>query len=154
MVRTRLLQLLLLAVLLVSFGATTLPQEQQIRRKDVPAPVLAAFESAYPNVKIKGYSREPENGQILYEIESVEGKIKRDVTYTADGTLVSVEETVELSELPPGVKAALDQRFPGGKILKTEKVMKGDFVGYEFEIRHNGRRTEILFDAEGNETKL
>jgi uncharacterized membrane protein YkoI len=153
-VRTRPVQLLLLAALVLGLPAATLTQEQQIRRKDVPAPVLAAFERAYPNARIKGYSREPENGQILYEIESVEGKTRRDVTYTADGTLVSVEETVALSELPPGVKAALDQRFPGGKILKTEKVMKGGFVGYEFEVRHNGRRTEILFDADGNETKL
>lgn len=151
---TRLAQFLLLAALLLGLSAATLTQERQIRRKDVPAAVLAAFDSAYPNVKIKGYSQEMDNGQTVYEIESAEGDTTRDVTYTADGTLVSVEETVGASEVPPGVKAALDQRFPGGKIRKAEKVTKGAVVAYEFKIKHNGKTTEIAFDPEGNELKI
>jgi len=128
--------------------------EQQISRKGVPAAVLAAFEKAYPNAKIKGFSKETDNGQLVYEIESEEGSVTRDVTYTADATLVSIEETLDTGTLPPGVKAALDTKFPGGKIRKAEKVTKGTVVAYEFKVKHNGRTTEIAFDAEGNELKL
>ncbi len=116
--------------------------------------MLAAFENAYPNAKIKGYSKEMDNGRLVYEIESVEGSAARDVTYTADAALVSVEETMDTSELPPGVRAALDKKFPGGKIRKAEKVTKGAVVAYEFKIKHNGRTTEVAFDAEGNELNL
>lgn len=130
------------------------PHEQQISRKGVPAAVLTAFEKSYPNATIKGYSKETDNGQVVYEIESVEGGTTRDVTYTADGTLVSVEETLDTSALPPGVKAALDTRFPGGKIRKAEKITKGAVVAYEFKIKHNGRTTEVAFDADGNERKM
>ena len=152
----RLIQLALLAALILGLGAPVVAQgeqEQQIKRKDVPAAVLAAFAKAYPNAKIKGYSKEPEteNGQAVYEIECAEGKTTRDVTYAADGTLVLIEETLDTSELPPGVKAALDNKFPDGKIRKAERVTKGTDVRYEFKIKHNGQTTEIVFDPEGNE---
>jgi len=150
----KLVQLLLPAALVVGLSVPYLAQEQQLKREQVPAAILAAFATAYPNAKIKGYSKEPENGQILYEIECVEGKTARDVTYAADGTLISVEETLDATEVPPGVKAALDRRFPGGKIRKTEKVIKGTVVGYEFEIKHKGKKTEIVFDPEGNELQM
>ncbi|MGH8248992.1 MAG: PepSY-like domain-containing protein, partial [Gammaproteobacteria bacterium] len=127
-------------------------QEQQVRRKGVPEPVLAAFEKAYPNATVKGYSKEKDDaGQIIYEVECEEGKVKRDVTYRADGTLVSIEETVEPDEWPSAIRAAVDSKFPGGKVLKAEKIIKGDTVTYEFQIRHNGRKTEVVFDPAGNE---
>lgn len=120
----------------------------------VPGAVLEAFAKAYPNATIKGYSKETENGQVLYEIESEEGKTARDVTYSADGNVISVEETLDTSELPEGVKAALDTKFPGGKILKAEKVTKGAVVAYEFRIKHKGKKMEIVFDPEGNELRM
>ncbi len=147
--------LLVVTTLVLGLAASFLAQEQQIRRKGVPEPVLAAFEKAYPNATVKGYSKEKDDaGQTVYEVECEEGKVKRDVTYLADGTLVSVEETVEQSELPSAVKAAVDTRFPGGKILKIEKIVRSDRVAYEFQIRHNGRKTEVAFDLDGKEVQL
>ncbi len=158
MKRASRLLLLLLPTALV-LGVVALPwaqeqqKEQQVNRKGVPAVVVVAFEKAYPNATIKGYSKEKDNGKVTYEVECVEGTVMRDVTYAADGTLISVEETVETSELPTGVKAALDKNFPGGKIRKAEKIIKGDVITYEFKIKHNGRTTEVVFDPEGNEVK-
>ena len=154
----KLVQFLILNALVL--GLVALPwaqeqqKEQQINRKGVPAAVLAAFEKAYPHAAIKGYSKETDNGQLVYEIESVEGTVTRDVTYTAEAALISVEETLDTSALPAGVQAALDQKFPGGKIRKAEKVTKGAVVAYEFKIKHNGKTTEISFDPEGNELNL
>ena len=151
----RLFQLVAATTVVLGVAASFLAQEQQIRRKGVPESVLAAFEKAYPNATIKGFSKEKDDaGQILYEVECEEGKVKRDVTYLADGALVSIEETVEASEWPSAVKDAVDSKFPGGKVLKAEKIIKGDTVAYEFQIRHNGRKTEVVFDSEGNEVTL
>ncbi|MCI0410007.1 MAG: hypothetical protein L0191_15870 [Acidobacteria bacterium] len=146
--------LLVATVVVLGLASSFLAQEQQVRRKGVPEPVLAAFEKAYPNATIKGYSKEKDDaGQITYEVECEEGKVNRDVTYLADGTLVSVEETVEPGELPSAVRTAVDSKFPGGKILKAEKIIKGEMVTYEFKIRHNGRKTEVAFDPDGNEVQ-
>ena len=151
----RLPQVVALALLLslgLSLFATA--QEQRIQRKDVPAAVLSKFEQTYPKATIKGYSKEMDKGQIAYEIQCVEGETMRDVTYSADGELISVEESVHTSQLPPAVKAALDKRFPGAKILRSEKVTKATVTGYEFTIEHKGKKTEIVFDAEGNELTM
>lgn len=151
----KLFQLALVTAVVVGLATPFLAQEQQVRRKGVPEPVLTAFEKAYPNATVKGYSKEKDDaGQVVYEVECEEGKVKRDVTYLADGTLVSIEETVEASEWPLAVRAAVDSKFPGGKVLKAEKIIKGDTVAYEFQVRHNGRKTEVVFDSEGNEVTI
>jgi hypothetical protein len=159
----RLVQLIVLASLILGLSASSLTQERRIARKNVPAVVLAAFTEAYPKAVIMGCSKETVRGQTLYEIVSVEGKTRRDLIFSADGELIVVEETMDVSEMPPGVKAALDRKFPGGKILRSEKVTKGSIVGYEFQIEDNSKktrgrlprmRTEVVFDSMGNELKL
>ena len=147
----KLMPLLVLTALVFGLTAATLAGERQIERKDVPAAVLSAFAGAYPKAEIKGYSTEEENGQTVYEIESVEGLVTRDVTYTADGAVVSLEETLDTSALPRKVKSALKKTFPKGKVLKAEKVTKGSVVAYEFQIELNGQKTEVVFDPQGNE---
>jgi uncharacterized membrane protein YkoI len=76
------------------------------------------------------------------------------VTYKPDGSLVSVEESMELSAMPAAVQQAVNKKFPGGKIAKAEKVTKGARVAYEFEIEFKGQTVEIVFDAAGKETKI
>jgi len=129
-------------------------KEQTLKQKDMPAPVIAAFQKAYPKATMKGFSTEVENGQKTYEVESVEGKVHRDVTYAGDGKLISVEESMDINAMPTPVKEAVNKKFPGGKIAKSEKVTKGAVVGYEFEIEFKGKTVEIVFDAKGNEIKM
>lgn len=145
------LRVVLLAASTLLLGASALAKEQRITRDEVPKAVLSAFEEAYPKATIKGYARETEKGQTAYEIESVEGNTRRDITYNSDGKLISVEEAVGISDLPPGVKGALAKKFPDAKILRAERVMKGAVAAYEFRIEHEGTTTEIVFDAEGKE---
>ena len=149
----RLVPGVLLAALVLGLSASAVALEKQITRKDVPAAVLAAFAEAYPNATIKAYVKEKIRGQTVYEIESVEGTKARDVAYTAEGVVVAIEETLEASELPPVVKAVLDKRFPGGQILLAEKLTDEGVVSYALQIRHNGKKTKIALDAEGNESK-
>src|ERR1700682_3388815 len=78
------------AVSLLSFSAAA--QEKKITAKQVPAAVSAAFKTAYPKATIRGYAQEKENGKVFYEIESLDGKTKRDILYNADGTVAEMEE--------------------------------------------------------------
>jgi len=145
--------LLLFAVL--ATGAPARAQEKEITRKEVPEVVLAAFAKAYPKATILGYTTEVENGQRIYEIESTEGKTHRDVTYTTDGKVISVEESLEFSKLPAPVRAAFEKKFPGAKTLLAERVTKAGAAAplFELHFEYEGKELEIVYDAKGIEQK-
>lgn len=128
--------------------------ESKVTKKDVPVAVIAAFEKAYPKATIKGFSKEVEKGQTLYEIESVEGKMTRDATYAADGKVHAVEESVDMKDVSAAVQQALEKKYPKAKIRTAEKVMEGTSVGYEFKVTTpEGKKAEVKFDAKGKEVK-
>jgi hypothetical protein len=128
-------------------------QERSIKKSDVPSAILSAFERSYPNATVKGFSEEKDGERLIYEIESVEGTTSRDVTYTSDGAVVSVEETVPLSEFPESVRTSLNKEFPRAKISKSEKVMKGSSVQYEVLLRSGKRLVEVVFNSDGTVAK-
>ena len=129
-------------------------QEAKIEKKDVPAVVLAAFAKAFPKAAVKGYAREVEKGQTMYEVECVEGKTHRDVTYAPDGKLLLVEEEVEMREVPEAVRQALEKKFPKATVNIAEKIMDGKSVAYEFHLTTpEGKEAEVKFDAQGKEEK-
>lgn len=123
--------------------------EQKINAKDLPGAVAAAFQKAYPNAKIKGASKEAENGKTLYEVESVDGKINRDLLYNADGTCVEIEEAIPVKALPDVVANALKKAFPKGKVLKSEKLTKSKTIQYELVIQSGEEKHEVVFDTKG-----
>ena len=142
-----------LALVLLAAGTSAWTQEKTITKKDVPAAVLAAFAKAYPKAVIRGYSTEVDEGRRVYEVESVEGKTHRDITYASDGKVVSVEESLDASALPAPVRAAFEKKFPGARILLAEKVTAGATQNYELHFEHNGKKAEVVYDAKGIEQK-
>ena len=128
--------------------------ETKLEKKDVPAAVIAAFGKAYPKATMKGFSKEVEKGKTVYEVESVEGKMTRDATYSADGKVMVVEESVEMKDVPAAVQQALEKKYPKAKVNKAEKLMEGGTVGYEFKVTTaEGKKAEVKFDAAGKEVK-
>ena len=145
--------ILALVVLLTGAGAVR-AQETKIARKDVPAAVIAAFEKAYPKATIRSYAKEVEKGREVYEIESVEGNMTRDILYSADGKALEIEESVEAGQLPAAVRQALERGHPKATIVKAEKLTRGAFVGYELKVKTtDGEKATVTFDANGKELK-
>jgi Putative beta-lactamase-inhibitor-like, PepSY-like len=145
-----LLGLFVMSSCLISSNA----QEKKIDIKDLPAKVLASFQKSYPKAEIKDASKETERGKIYYEIESVEGSINRDVTYLEDGTLAELETTIQFNEVPSVVKKSLKKNYPKAEVLKSEKVVEGNKVKYEFLIEKNKNRTEVVFNSKGKVVKV
>ena len=133
-------------------GAAT-AGEKEIAKKDLPAPVLAAFEKAYPHATIKETAKEVKDGKTLYEIESLDGTTSRDVTYLADGKTVEIEETVAAAELPDAVKATVSKEYPKGKISKAEKVTHGEALEYEIHVVVPKVKHELVVDPSGKVLK-
>ncbi len=138
----------ILACLLIA-SCLALAEDKKISKKEVPVAVLTAFKKACPHAKILGLSKEVEEGKIFYEIESMDGTKRRDLLYTADGTVAEIEETVAASELPEAVKVAVQNEYPEGKIAKAEKLTRGSMEGYEIHIVSGKKKHELLIDPRG-----
>ncbi|MCB1060178.1 MAG: PepSY-like domain-containing protein [Calditrichaeota bacterium] len=127
--------------------------EKSISLGEVPAAVLAAFESQYPEAKITGTNQEVKDGQTFFEIESKQGKTTRDVLYLPDGTVQEIEESVLKSELPASATANLRKEFPTGEIQRIEKVTRAGVAQYEVLMENNDVRMEIVLDDSGQIVK-
>ena len=132
------LTLLLTGVCLASAAPSAHAGEKRLSEKQMPAPVLAAFHKAYPAATIRGLSVEKEHGKAYYEVESLDGMTRRDLSYLADGTVAEIEETIAAADLPAAVMAAVKRKHPGGMVMKAEKNTKGATLTYEILV-HDGK---------------
>ena len=144
--------LLALLILGVSTNASA-EGKKKFTKKDLPAAVTSAFEKAYPKATIKGVSKEKENNTTYYEIESIDGTTKRDLLYTADGTIAEIEESIEAKDIPEAVAKTLKSDYGKCTIEKLEKVMRGSDTKYEFVVKKGKNRSEIVLDGSGKVVK-
>ncbi len=143
--------MLFLLAWLCSALASGSAADTKITKKQIPAPVLSAFQGTYPNAKIKGQSIETENGKKYYEIESTEGTTRRDLLYTPEGKVYEIEETADPASLPANLKNTVAKEYPKGKITKAEKVTAQDStVTYEVQIKSGKKTKAVSFDASGD----
>lgn len=140
--------LLALAFVILAAPAAADQDERKIRMKDLPAAVRDAFEKQFPQARVSGVSEEKESDGIVYEIECRWKGRKHDVTFKPDGSLVSVEETIPVEEVPAPVMTALKTRFPSARIKKVEKVTESGAVAFEFELGKAAKK-EVKFSADG-----
>lgn len=121
---------------------------------DIPAAVSAAFQKAYPRAKVTGADRELKDGKVFYEIESIDGKVERNILYTAEGVTFEIEEGIELGKLLTVVKTGVEKEYPRCKIEKAEKIVRGEIVEYELLIASGQNRIELVTDASGHVIRL
>lgn len=142
-------KLTMMAIGLSLASLSAVAQESKVKETDVPAPVLAAFKSAYPNATVRGYAKEKEKGKLFYEIESKDGATMRDLLYNPDGTVAEIEETIAATELPSEAQQLIKSKYPKGVVSRAEKVTEGNRIKYEVSIRNGKKRTSLAFDADG-----
>ena len=131
-------------------AGTASAQEKKIKRSDLPAAVEKTVAAQSEGATIKGFSTEKENGQTLYEAEMTVNGHSKDISMTADGSIVEIEEQVALDSLSPEVKAGLQAKAGKGKILKVESLTKKDkLVAYEAQVETNGKKSEVQVGPDG-----
>ena len=146
------LRIFLAMALLATFAAGAAAQSKKFTVKDLPAPVKAAFKAAYPKAEIKGVDKEDEKGVTYYEIESVDGKMKRDLLYTADGKVFEIEEGLTAEALPADVSKALAKEHPGYSFIKGEKVVRGSDVTFSVKYKSGKKTYESTVTQQGKVT--
>lgn len=120
-------------------------EEHTVPASRVPAAVREAFRRAWPNATVMKYSTEQENGRLIYEVESREGAVHRDLNIAADGTILETETQLAPAQLPAAVRAAAEAN--GARINIAEMVVVGRDTTYEVTVR--GRRGELKLTRDG-----
>ena len=128
---------------------STLVQAEEVKKEDVPRAVVSAFEKSYPHATVKSYEREERGGKTCYEIESIDGRTKRDILYNDSSSALEIEESIEIKQLPEKVHQSFENKYSQGKILSAEKVTQGDVITYELIVQIGKRKIEMEIDPSG-----
>ncbi|NQW04933.1 MAG: PepSY-like domain-containing protein [Acidobacteria bacterium] len=135
-------------VLVVSSPAIAASVQATAAKVVLPAAVDAAFKKAYPKAVIKNVSKETEDGKTVYEVESTDNGLARDLVYLPDGTVLSYEEVITVASLPAAVTAAIKARYPKATISVAEKAFSNGVMNYEVVLK-GADVTEVELTPEG-----
>ena len=128
----------------------------------LPDAVKAVINAEYPGAEIEEAEVEKECVKI-YEVELEIGKQDVELEISADGKIVEKEIELSLSEVPAGVKAAIEGACEGGEIeevrkevtywVVTLKKLETPETTYEAEVVKDGKEMEIELAADGTVLK-
>jgi len=137
-------------LIVLSVSAIAVPQEIKIQKSDLPAAVQKTVDQQSKGATVRGFSKEVENGQTIYEAELITQGHSRDVSIDTNGNVVEIEEEVPFASLPDGVKRGLEAKAGKGKIGKVESLTKhGELVAYEAKVTTGTRKSEIQVGPDG-----
>jgi len=134
---------LYLLLFLAAF-ATAFTQQESNKEQGIPKKALEAFRKSYPTATIKKFDMERIQGKIAVKIESMEGTSTRVVAYDTLGTVLTSREPIAPTDLPPKIRASIDNVYPRRSIERAEKLMENGTSRYEVYLK-------LLYDSNGEE---
>src|SRR5215510_14007656 len=135
------LTLLLLCVASMLWLGAAAAQQPRTKIK-VPPAVQKTVDEQSQGAKIRGLSKEVENGKTQYELELTINGHAKDMIIDPNGAILLVEEDITLDSLTPAVKAEVEKNIGQAKLLRLESVTKGGaLTGYEATVSKAGRRS-------------
>src|SRR5581483_1246019 len=123
-------------------------QEQKLTVREVPVLVTASATKRFPKARVSGWSKESEDGKTTYEASVSDADGKRDAVFSEDGTLLAIEQSIALSDLPERVKDAVRTKYPHAVLRKAEKITHNGSVDYEVDLAKAARK-EITISSVG-----
>jgi uncharacterized membrane protein YkoI len=135
----------------ISSAFLAMAQETAVKLANLPPAVRAAVEQQRQGGTIRSLSRETEKGKTYYEAELTVNGHNKDVLFDAQGNMVEVEETVELSSVPPAVRATLERESAArGAIARVETLTKnGKLEAYEAQMKKGAKTSEVSVAPDG-----
>src|SRR2546426_7678162 len=140
----------LAALALLVIAAPAVAQERPVKQSELPPAVAHTVATVSQGATVRGFSREVENGQTLYEVELRVNGHGKDVTMDSTGAVIEVEEEVALASLPAAVQAGIRAGAGAGTIRNVESVTKnGQLVAYEAHVVTGQKRSEVKVGPDG-----
>lgn len=130
--------------------APTFAQETKIQRSDLPAAVQKTVDEQSKGAIVRGFAKEIEKGQTIYEVELTANGHSKDISIDANGKVLEIEEVVPFDSLPDAVKQGLQTKAARRKIVKVESLTKhGKVVAYEAKVTSGAKKSEIQVGPDG-----
>ncbi len=143
-------KLLLGTCLICPDGVPGQAKDQPVKMADLPPAVQAMVKELSKGAKLRGLSKEVQNGRTLYEAETIVNGHGKDFELDSTGAVVEVEDEVPLASLPEAARTAIEKGAGGGKVLKVESVTQGSsVVAYEAKVSKEDKRSQVRVDPEG-----
>lgn len=139
-----------ITTLLLCLVATAPAFADAMTLEEAPRSARDAALRAVPGVTLLSVSTEVEDGKTVYEFKAADrfGK-PLEIDIEEGGVLQEVEWPIELDDLPPVVRAALDRVAPNFRGLAERSERPRGVVVYEFEGVSNADQIDIEISQSG-----
>lgn len=142
------------SILSAAFAAAALltgtaANAQDLTSAQVPAPVVAAFSTAFP----KAMDVEWDLKGTQYNVEFETGLFRNDheAWYDATGTLLRHEEELSASDLPEAVTAAITKDFPGFRTDDVKRITERGTITWIVEVQNKPTEWKVAYDNNGKQ---
>ncbi len=133
--RVRWVSAALVAAVFVLTASVSRSEDEPKDLDKIPKAVMEALKTKFPKAKITKWTKETENGKVVYDIEFKEDGRKAEADIFEDGTFQNFEKEFNAKDLPKAVTEAAEKKYPGSKIkevmeiteIKDKKEVHGGF---------------------------
>jgi hypothetical protein len=132
-----------LALLIAVSVSAQVPNAPQGPARDLPTPVLAAFQKSYPMATIHGVSTERDGNSLAFRVDATDKGLRRVLLYSLTGSVIESSEQVNEKDLP---KPVLDAMHSQKKVafVKGMKVTRSITTYYELTLRGTRKTTMVV----------
>ncbi|HWE35860.1 MAG TPA: PepSY-like domain-containing protein [Isosphaeraceae bacterium] len=143
-----------MAMVMGLLAAGARADEEKVPLDKVPAAIMKTVKDRYPGAKIKEASKEVDKGKTTYEVAIEHESHALDLALKPDGTLLEIEQAMEVKDLPAKVADALKKKYPQAKLNKAEKLTAfedgKEEVEYEVVVEEAGKKPfEVVVEPDG-----
>jgi uncharacterized membrane protein YkoI len=125
----------LAAAVLVLMAAVARAEDEPKDLDKIPKAVMDALKAKFPRAKIDKWTKETENGKVVYDIEFKQDGRKAEADIAEDGTILNFEKEFDAKDLPKAVTDAVEKKYPKAKMkevmeiteIKDKKEVHGGF---------------------------
>ena len=142
-----------IAAITVGCKSTEEGKATRVSVSELPEPARAAVNKLTAGGQIEKIDKEIEKGKVIYDVEATVGGKHVEYSIGEDGSVLGTETSIEISELPPPVRAAAEKYFGTTTGLKAMKGVEEGKTHYEVEGKKDGKNAEVTFDPSGNRTE-
>ena len=101
----------------------------------IPKAVMESLKAKFPRAKITKWTKEKEDGKVVYDIELTHEGKKAEADIFEDGTIQNYEKEFDAKDLPKAVTEAVEKKYPKAKMkevmeiteIKDKKEVHGGF---------------------------
>jgi hypothetical protein len=130
-------------------------QEEAVSPDKIPAKVMEALKSKFPQAKIDKCTKAKEGDDVVYDIEFKEGTRKCEADIKEGGAYINYEKAIAEKDLPKACREAMEKKYPTatlGDVMEETEVMGKDEKLSAYEVMlttADKKEVEVRLSPEG-----